>query len=213
MPYQLKKGVYAVRCRHPHCPFNDRFEIEENVMGWEESDVRIEALKIARDAALVKHDSIHGRRHPLENPEVRMVAGAIVALGITAAPVVTPAPRGVDIRRYAKGDVIMNEEADATTVCEVLEGTAFPARNRTHRYAQGDCFGWAPFLPNHGISEVIAGQDNTSVAFYDLEHLRRRDPASASRLLARAMEDSLRVIGELGRTVERLRREVQRAAS
>jgi hypothetical protein len=213
MPYRLKKGVYVVRCRHPHCPFNDRFEIEENVMGWEENDVKIEALKMARDAAMVKHDSIHGRKHALENPEVRMVGGAVVAIGITNAPVSTRAPRGVDIRRYAKGDMIVKEGADATTVCKVLEGTAFPARNRTHRYAPGDCFGWAPFLPNYGMSDVVAGQDNTSVAFYDLEHLRRSDPAGASKLLARAMEDSLKVIGELGRTVERLRREVQRAVS
>jgi hypothetical protein len=213
MPFRLNKGVFAVRCRHPHCPFNDRFEITENVMGWEESDVKTEALKMARDAAVVKHDSIHGRKHVLENPEIRMVSGSIVPIGITTAPTATPAPRGVDIRRYAKGDVIVKEGADATTVCEVLDGMAFPARNRTHRYTPGDCFGWAPFLPNHGRSDVIAGQDNTSVAFYDLEHLRRSDPATASRLLARAMEDSLRVIGELGRTVERLRREVQRAAS
>ena len=164
MPFRLKKGVFAVRCRHPHCPFNDRFEIEENVMGWEESDVKIEGLKMARDAAVVKHDSIHGRKHVLENPEVRMVGGSIVAIGIATAPAATRAPRGVDIRRYAKGDVIMKEGADATTVCEVLDGMAFPARNRTHRYTPGDCFGWAPFLPNHGKSDVIAGQD---------EHLRR----------------------------------------
>ena len=212
MPYRLKKGVYAVRCRHPHCPFNDRIAIEENVMGMTESDVRWEALKMARDAACVKHDSIYGRKHVLENPEVRMVGGACLAVGATP-PASTPAPRGVDIRRYAKGDVIAKEGASSTTVCEVLEGMAFPARNRLHRYAPGDCFGWAPFLPNHGMSDVIAGQDRTSVAFYDLEHLRRSDPGNASTLLARAMEDSLRVIGELGRTVARLRREVQRAAS
>jgi hypothetical protein len=212
MPYRLKKGVYAVRCRHPHCPFNDRIEIVENIMGVTESDVRMEALKMARDTAVVKHDSIYGRKHALENPEVRMVGGTCIAVGITT-PVPSPAPRGVDIRRYAKGDIIVKEGTDATTVCEVLEGMAFPARNRTHRYSPGDCFGVAPFLPNHaGGSDVVAAQDRTSVAFYDLEHLRRSDPGSASTLLARAMEDSLRVIGELGRTVQRLRREVQRVS-
>jgi hypothetical protein len=211
MPYKLKKGVYAVRCRHPHCPFNERIEILENIMGVTESDVRWEALKMARDAACVKHDSIYGRKHVLENPEVRMAGGSCVAVGITA-PTATPAPRGVDIRRYDKGDVIMKEGADATIVCEVLEGLAFPARNKAHRYTPGDCFGWAPFLPNHGMSDVIAAMDRTSVAFYDLAQLRRSDPNSASTLLARAMEDSLRVIGELGRTVARLRRVMQRAA-
>jgi len=211
MPFRLKKGVYAVRCRHPHCPFNERIEITENIMGMTESDVKWEALKMARDAAGVKHDSIYGRKHVLENPEVRMAGGSCVAVGITL-PSATPAPRGVDIRRYKKGDVIMKEGVDATIICEVLEGAAFPARNRAHRYMSGDCFGWAPFLPNHGMSDVIAAQDRTAVAFYDLEHLLRSDPASASTLLARAMEDSLRVIGELGRAVARLRREVQRAA-
>ncbi len=75
MPYRLKKGVYAVRCRYPHCTFNTRLEIDTVIMGMTEDDVEAEAMKMAKGMAMVKHDSLHGRRHPLLNPEIRRVAG------------------------------------------------------------------------------------------------------------------------------------------
>jgi hypothetical protein len=213
MPYKLNKGVYAVRCKHHHCPFNEHLTIDDNIMGVTEDDVRTEALKMARDKAMVKHDSLYGRKHELENPEIRMVGGNIQAVGNTTAHNSHPAPWGVDIRRYAKGAVIANREVGEATICQVLEGVAYPTRNKAHRYMAGDCFGVSPLFANHGLSDVVAGEDMTAVAFYDMQKLRRSEPATASNLLARAMEDSLRVIGELGRTVERLRREVQKAAT
>ena len=68
MPYKLKNGVYAVKCRHPHCTFNVRFEIDQTIMGITEQDVDTEARRLARDMALTKHDAIHGTKHSLKNP-------------------------------------------------------------------------------------------------------------------------------------------------
>ena len=82
MPFRLNKGIYVVRCRAARCPFNARFEIEENIMGMTESDVAIEARKLARNMAHVKHDSLpYGRSHPLHNPDIRMVSGSIQLTG------------------------------------------------------------------------------------------------------------------------------------
>ncbi len=205
MPYRLNKGVYAVRCRYPGCPFNDRIEIEPTIMGVTESDVELEARKTARDAALVKHDSIYGRRHGLENPEVRRISGACVPVGSPASSSAV-APRGVEVRQYRRGEVILRKGDEATSVCEVLQGVAWPASNRVHRYSAGDCFGAAALLPNHNrMADVVAGTDQTMVAFYDLVELSQSDPKNASRLFSCVMEDTLRVIGELGRKTARLR--------
>ena len=78
MPFRLNKGIYTVRCRHSHCPFNARVEIEDNIMGMTESDVASEAWKLARDVAHTKHAALpYGRGHQLQNPEIRLVSGNI----------------------------------------------------------------------------------------------------------------------------------------
>jgi hypothetical protein len=214
MPYRLNKGVYAVRCRHSHCPFHDRIDIEQNIMGVTEDDVRSEALKNARDKAVVKHDSIYGRHHGLENPEIHMISGSVQAVGINHSPSNhTPSPKGVVIREFGKGDVILRKGEAASTVCEVIQGYAYPARNKTHRYSVGDCFGAAALLPNHRrMTDVVAGSDRTSVAFYDLTDLRQTEPRDVSRLISHVMEDTLKVVNELGKTVDRLHKGKQKAA-
>ena len=50
-------------------------KIDENIVCVTEEDVRVEAVKMARDQATVKHDSIYGRKHGLEAPEIHMVSG------------------------------------------------------------------------------------------------------------------------------------------
>ncbi len=213
MPYQLIKGIYAVRCRQAHCPFNDQIKIEQDISGMTEEDVRSEALKMARDQATVKHDSIYWRRHTLENPEVRMVSGQIRKIG-RSAPVEVGGKDGIVVRRFRKGEVILRKGDAAGTVCEVLEGSAYPRTNRVHRYIAGDCFGVAALVPNHTrMSDVIASVDDTVVAFYDLVDLRQREPGRATRIVARIMEDTLQVVDELGRAVDRMKKGKHRLAS
>jgi hypothetical protein len=213
MPYRLIKGVYAVRCRHEHCPFHDQMKIEQNIAGVTEDDVRTEAMKMARDQATVKHDSIYGRKHGLEAPEIHMVSGMIQKLGPADASG-EGGTKGVDVRRFGKGEVILKKGEAARTVCEVLEGSAYPVTNKSHRYGPGDCFGVAALVPNHTrLSDVVAHTDGTTVAFYDLGDLRQNEPGRASRLVSRIMEDTLKVVDELGRAVSRLRKDKHKMAS
>jgi len=213
MPYKLVKAVYNVRCRQPHCPFNDQVRIEQEVAGVTEEDVRTEALKIARDQGIIKHDSIYWRRHSMENPEVRMVSGQVRRIG-QDAPVEVGSRGGVAVRRFHKGEVILHKGDAAGTVCEVLEGSAYPRTNRGHHYAIGDCFGVAALVPNHTrMSDVVAGVENTVVAFYDLADLRQSEPGRATRIVSRIMEDTLQVVDELGKALDRMRKGKHRLAS
>jgi hypothetical protein len=203
MPYRLNKGVYSVRCRHPHCTFNAQLEIDENIMGMTESDVETEARKVARDMAQVKHDSLLGRQHSLQNPELHRASGSVQLAG--AGPVqAAQQPQDSYIREFQKGDVILKEGDNAATVCEVLRGAAFPQRNRTHRYSIGDCFGVAALLPNHSrMTDVVAGADRTKIAFYSLPELNKRDPRKAGQVFTSVLEDTLRLIGERESHTER----------
>ncbi len=214
MPYRLLKGIYAVRCRHPQCPFNDQIKVEHFISGVTEEDVRSEAMKVARDQATVKHNSIFGRRnHGLESPEVRMVSGQIRKIG-RSAPVEVGGKDGIVVRRFRKGEVILRKGDAAGTVCEVLEGSAYPRTNRVHRYIAGDCFGVAALVPNHTrMSDVIASVDDTVVAFYDLVDLRQREPGRATRIVAQIMEDTLQVVDELGKAVGRMHKGKHKLAS
>jgi hypothetical protein len=197
MPYRLNKGVYSVRCRYPHCTFNTQLQIDENIMGMTEEDVETESRKVARDMAHVKHDSLHGRHHTLQSAEIRMVSGTIQLTG--AGPVQAPLKRADSYEKeFMKGDLIIKEGDDATVICEVLKGFAYPMRNRHHKYELGDCFGVAALLPNHSrLTDVVAGADKTKIGFYALPELNKRDPKKASLLLNRVIEDTLHVIGEL----------------
>ena len=198
MPYRLNKAVYEVRCRYPRCPFNSKMEIVENIMGMTESDVDAEAWKMAKDMAHVKHDSLHyGRQHPLTNPEIRMIAGSIQLTG--AGPVLVAEKRSDSyVREFQKGDVILKRGEDASAVCEVLKGAAYPSRNRKHRYTVGDCFGIAALLPHRSrMTDVVAGEDGTRIGFYLLSDLNKRDPKKAGDLFSRLIDDTLDVIGDL----------------
>ncbi len=213
MPYRLYRGIFSVRCRHPQCVYNDQVKVEQDIMGVTEEDVRVEAFKMAKDQATMKHDSVFGRRtHGLESPEVRMVSGAIQRIGVAVGE--TPPQKGMTLRRFRKGEVILKKGETAGTVCEILEGGAFPAANKSHRYGVGDCFGVAALVPHHTrLSDVIAATDDTAVAFYDLGDLRSSEPTRANRLVNRIMEDTLQVVDELGRTVDRLRKGRHKVAS
>ncbi|HET6452188.1 MAG TPA: hypothetical protein VFI08_12800 [Spirochaetia bacterium] len=213
MPYRLYKGVFAVRCRHSPCSFDDHVRIEADLLGVTEEDVRAEAYRMAKDQAATRHDSQLGRRgHSLESPEVRMVSGTIQRIGGTA-PAGGGTRRGMMVRQFRKGEAILKKGEAAGTVCEVLSGSAYPAANRSHRYEAGDCFGVAALVPHRTrLSDVIAGADETAVAFYDLGDLRQSEPDRANQVVARVMEDTLHVVEELGRAVDRLRRQ-HKAAS
>ena len=216
MPYKLKNGIYAVRCRYPRCTFHSQFEIKQNIMGMTEQDVEIEAKRIARDMALIKHDAIHATRHTLRNPEIRKVSGSYELIG--------PAPRNrgegsygasaredVFYKEYRRGEEILKKGDDATSVCEVMHGFAYPERNRAHRYRQGDCFGAAALLNKHRRTcNVVAGSDGTKVAFYNLIELSKNNPKKAREMFSAVMDDTFKVIQDLEKSIDRTQKEIER---
>ncbi len=215
MPYKLKNGIYAVRCRYPRCTFNSQFEIKQNIMGMTEQDVEIEAKRIARDMALIKHDAIHATRHTLRNPEIRKVSGSYELIGPahrsdSEAGYAVPSREDVFYKEYRRGEVILKKGDDATSVCEVVHGSAYPERNRAHRYRQGDCFGAAALLMKHRRTcDVVAGSDGTKVAFYNLIELSKSNPKKARELFGAVMEDTFKVIQGLERSIDRTQKEIE----
>jgi hypothetical protein len=204
MPYRLNKGVYAVRCRHPHCPFNTRLEIDQNIMGMTESDVENEAMNMARGMAMIKHDSLRAlRQHSLTKPEIRKVAGYYEMIGV--GPVSPAEARGqVVYRDFSKGEVIVRKGEEADTICEVVRGMAYPQNNKEHRYGAGDCFGAAALLAHQSrMMNIVSGSDRTRVAFYSFVEVSRRDPRKARVLYNRVLQDTFRVIRELEQTTAR----------
>ena len=216
MPYKLKNAIYSVRCRYPRCTFHSQFEIEQNIMGMTEQDVEIEAKKIARDMALIKHDAIHATQHTLRNPDIRKVSGSYELVG--------PSPRrrsstsyevakqkDVYYKEYQRGEVILKKGDDATSVCEVMRGSAYPERNRSHRYREGDSFGAAALLARHQRTcDVIAGSDGTKVAFYNLIELSKANPKKAREIFSAVMEDTFNVIQNLEKSIDRTKKEIKR---
>ena len=216
MPYKLKNGIYAVRCRYPRCSFHSQFEIKQNIMGMTEQDVEIEAKRIARDMALIKHDAIHATRHTLRNPEIRKVSGSYELIGPTprsdaAGSHATGTDEDVHYEEYRRGEVILKKGDDATSVCEVVRGSAYPERNRSHRYRAGDSFGAAALLNKHRRTcNVVAGSDGTKVAFYNLIGLSKNNPKKAREMFSAVMEDTFKVIQELEKSIERNQKEIER---
>ncbi len=210
MPYRLKGAIYTVRCRYPRCSFHHQFEVDHNIMGMTEKDVEDEARKIARDMGLIKHDAIYGTKHSLKNPDIRKISGSFQLIGSDSA--YRPgAHSGLAYRDFHKGDIILRKGDDATTVCEVVRGFAYPARNRGHRYGVGDCFGAAALLANQNrTTDVLAGKDGTRIAFYNVIELSKHDPRKARLLYTRAMEDMFIVVRELEQALDRLERRTVR---
>ena len=212
MPYQLKNGAFLVRCRYPGCPFSTQVSTEQKIMAMTEQDVEREAKNLVRDIAMTKHDAVYGTRHTLRNPEIRRVSGTYQLIGQSEGPG-EPKSTGVFYRDFDKGEVILQEGDEATTLCEVIRGSAFADRNRSHRYGVGNCFGASALLANHSRTcNVIAGVNGTRVAFYNLIGLSKKNPKKASRLFQSVMEDTLRVIQDLEGSLEHTQQEVEAQA-
>jgi len=145
MPYQLKNGVFCPLPvpRLPLC-HSGRHRAEDH--GHDGAGREREAKNLVRDIAMTKHDAVYGTRHTLRNRR---------SAGFPALPAHRPAggeaepqSREVFYRDFDKGEVILQEGDEATTLCEVIRGSAFADRNRSHRYGIGNCFGASALLAN-----------------------------------------------------------------
>ncbi len=210
MAYQLVKGIFRVKCNHPDCPFDAQLKVNRKIMGVTQEDVEEEVLKFVRDMALVRHDSIYGTKHTLARPDIRKLAGAYEEVGGRRSAL-RPQPQAVMYQEYHRGDRILVKGDAASTVCEVMQGAAYPERNPGYRYGPGDSFGAAGLLADKSrTANIVAAEDGTRVAFYDLIELRRQDPHKASELYTKAMEDIFDVVESLEKLVGKLEKKLER---
>ena len=198
MSFKLKEVVFRIRCTEPGCSFNNDISIKENLMGATESDIDVEAWKIAKNQAFIKHDSLFGRNHPLRNPEIHKVSGYYDRFGGSALPIAQLPARpaaAVPTRSFKKREPIIRKGEKATTVLEVVQGYAYNAKRPSIKYEPGATFGSAALLKHKNrMADIVAGEDGTQIAFYDLRTLSETDPVKARALYNEAMEDIFRVI-------------------
>ncbi len=222
MSFKLKEVVFRIRCTAPGCAFTSDFPVKENIMGATEADIDLEAWKIAKNQAYIKHDSLFGRFHPLTSPDISKISGQYDRLG--GAPGVqgisvsqadlAPKPRplpSAPTRRFRKGEPILRKGERATTVCEVVQGSAYNATRRDLLYRSGSTFGGAALLRHKSrLADIVAGEDDTIVAYYDLRAFSKTDPAKARALYNSAMEDIFHVLEYLEDYATSLEKQVDR---
>ena len=202
MAFKLKEAVFRVRCREPGCPFVSDFLVKENIQGATEADVDSEAWKYAKDLGINRHDAIHGKRHPMIDPDVHRIRSSYEMIGASSRARVPVAPsrlgQSINTRRYDKGDQIIAKGERATTVCEVVRGSALN-KNRTGLvYRPGATFGAAGLFENkQRMADIVAAENGTIIAFYDMRELWTSDREKAKELSNEAMEDIFRVLAWL----------------
>ena len=220
MSFRLKEAVFKVRCREPGCPFNNDFTVKENIMGATEADVDTEALKIARNMGFIKHDALYGRKHQLVNPEVYKIDSRYERIGTAPyAPPSSPPAFGaqavstpsVPTRTYRRGEIIIRRGESAATVCEVIRGSALNEKLPDLAYKAGSTFGAASiFKQKKRMVDIVAGEDGTTIAFYNIRELTKSNPAKARALYDESMEDIFHILSYLEGYAASLEKQVSR---
>ncbi|MCK7509157.1 MAG: hypothetical protein MZV70_37370 [Desulfobacterales bacterium] len=122
-----------------------------------------------------------------------------------------PSPRlgeAINTRRYDQGDRIIAKGESATTVCEVVRGAAYNEHGRSCSTA-ASTFGAAGLFENkRRMADIVAGENGTIVAFYDMRELWTSDREKAKELSSEAMEDIFRVLSWLEGHVDALEKQV-----
>jgi hypothetical protein len=178
------------------------FAVRENIMGATEADVDSEAIKIARNMGFNKHDALHGRKHPMANPEVTKISSHYERIGSAPAPAAAapafPAAPAVPTRTYRRGEVIIRKGESAATVCEVVRGVALNEKLPDLVYRAGATFGSAAiFRQKNRMTDIVAGEDGTTIAFYNLREISKTNPPRARELYDEAMEDIFHILAYL----------------
>lgn len=210
MGFKLKKAIFKVDCNYPSCPFEEEFTITQNLMGLTEEDVENEARKLCVGMARIKHDALYGAKHPLTNPTVKKLSALYEAIGTKSSSIFNQV-EAVKYKEYKKGDTILKKGDIATTICEVVKGYAYVDKNPNHKYKPGDSFGAAALLVNQTRTvDIISGEDNTTIAFYNLQELNKKDPRKAKELYTEAMEDIFNVLKEMETLIDKLELELEK---
>jgi CRP-like cAMP-binding protein len=171
-------------------------------------ELEAEARKIALNVATNKHDAIHGRFHPLTDPDIHKSAIEYERIGAKPRRR-QDAEAGVETVEYQKDEIIFEKGEPATTICEVIKGSAYLEGNPEYVYEPGEIFGASALASKHARMEsVLAGEDGTAIAFYNLLEYGRANPARAKELYNGAMDDVFEIIHYYEETVEDLEKEL-----
>ncbi|MCX7030383.1 MAG: cyclic nucleotide-binding domain-containing protein [Spirochaetes bacterium] len=202
MAFKLKEAVFRVRCREPGCPFVSDFLVKENLQGATEADVDSEAWKLAKDLGINRHDAIHGKRHSMMDPDIHKIRSSYETIGGVPRGKAPAAParlgETINTRRYDRSDRIIVKGERATTVCEVVRGSARNVHRPSLVYRPGSTFGAAGLFENkRRMADIVAAENGTIIAFYDMRELWTSDREKAKELSNEAMEDIFRVLAWL----------------
>jgi CRP-like cAMP-binding protein len=117
----------------------------------------------------------------------------------------------VPTRTYRRGEVIIRKGESAATVCEVLRGVALNEKLPDLVYRAGATFGSAAiFRQKNRMTDIVAGEDDTTIAFYNIREISKTNPAKARELYDQAMEDIFHILAYLEGYSDTLERKVRK---
>ncbi len=204
MPYCLKKAIYHIKCIEENCPFDIKLEINNNITGITEKDVELEARKFINEIAALKHDELYLDKHPLDKKSIEKISIIYEAVDSRKSSIIIQ-KEPIVYKEYKKDDIIIGMDDVLYCVCEVVKGFAFQNKNKNNIYKVGDNFGSSDLIINQNrIVNIIAGQDGTTIAFYNIKELSKKDPAKAKELYTKSTEDVFEIITSMEEVIFKL---------
>ena len=204
MSYCLKKGIYRVKCNEENCTFDIKLEITNNIIAITEKEVDAETKKFVYEIAKLKHDELYLDKHILNKRSIEKISAIYEAVDSRKSSI-TIQKEPIIYKEYKKGDIIIGKDDIFYTVCEVVKGSAFQDKNKNKVYNIGDNFSASDLIINQNrIVNIIAGQDNTTIAFYNLKELSKKDPSKAKELYKKSIEDIFEIITSMELVINKL---------
>ncbi len=217
MAYKLVKGEYKVKCGNPACNFEKTFLLEsENILGIDEDSVDQASIELITYMANCEHltmnygeetdqesaeqeascDCDMVQEHELCEPEVTKISAIYEFVELSDNNRVLK--EAVKYHDYNKGEQVVAKEGVFHQICEVINGSVYVNKSKPTVYKTGDIFGRNALIVNQEQSfEIVAGEDNTTVAFYNLPELFDKDLKKCLELYHGAAYDVLSIIYDL----------------
>lgn len=204
MAYKLKKGIFNIKCDEENCPFDLKLEINNTITGISEEDVESEAKNFFYEIARLKHDELYSGRHALNKKNIEKVSIIYEAVDSNKTSIIAQKEH-IKYKEYKKGDIIIGKDDIFYCICEVVKGFANQNKNKSKTYNIGDNFGPSELIINQErVVDIIAGEDGTTIAFYNLKELGKKDPSKAKELYNKSMEDVFEIISSMEEVINKL---------
>lgn len=174
MAYKLVKGEFLIKCTCDECSYSNKFEITQGFYGETENDVLLAAGEQAKIMALLEHQK-DSPDHVLENMTVEKNSGIYEFVPFQKL-LHSEQSEGVKYKTYKKDDVIIAGDEIFYGLCEVVKGAASICRAKVLTLKPGEIFGLSELFVNQVRSgDLVADEDETMIAFYNMQELFRTD--------------------------------------